>query len=183
MISQGLRGPVDDGGVRHLVRGLALPDQPLAATRGPPVSLALLSGWTLIAVYPWSGRPGLPNPPNWDDIPGAHGSTPQLESLRNLAPAFAEIGVGLLGLSLQDTTWQRELAERLDLPFPLLSDAEGKVAGALSLPRFETGGATYLRRVTIIARSGRIERVFYPAHPPESQPREALLWLDERLTR
>jgi peroxiredoxin len=183
MTSIGPPAPVDDGGARHLVRGLALPDIPLPATRGPAVSLARLDGWHLIAVYPWSGRPGLPNPPGWDDIPGAHGSTPQLEGLRNLAPAFHEIGAGVLGLSLQDTAWQSELAERLGLPFPLLSDAAGEVSRALSLPTFETGGVTYLKRLTIIARQGRIERVFYPAHPPETNPREALLWLDERLTR
>ena len=72
---------------------------PLGATTGPDVRLADLDGVMALIVYPWTGRPDLPNPPHWDDIPGAHGSTPELEGFRDLYPAFQELGIALYGLS------------------------------------------------------------------------------------
>jgi peroxiredoxin len=63
--------------------------------------------------YTWTGRPGLASPPQWDEIPGAHGSTPQAQDFRNFYTAFADIGVGVFGLSTQSTDHQRELVERL----------------------------------------------------------------------
>ena len=123
------------------------------------------------------------NPPDWDSIAGAHGSTPQAEGFRNLHPAFREHGVAVFGLSVQTTDWQRELAERLALPFALVSDAQLTLQCALRLPTFETGGVTYLKRLTLVLRDGRIEHVFYPVHPPEAHAREVLLWIEERVTR
>lgn len=175
--------PVDDGAARHLSRGLRLPAIALLATAGQPVDLSLSRGTSVVFVYPWTGRPGLPNPEGWDDIPGAHGSTPEAESFRNLFPAFQDGGVGVYGVSTQTTDWQAEFARRLSLPFPLLSDSGWRWADALSLPRFQAGRETFLRRLTLVIVDGKIERVFYPAHPPEVHPREVLLWIDERQTR
>lgn len=182
-MSAGFPAPVDDGGANHLVRGLALPDIALPATTGAQVSLAHRSGWTVVFAYTWSGRPGIANPPDWDIIPGAHGSTSQAEGFRNLHGAFQEHGVDVFGLSLQATEWQGEFAARLALPFPLISDAACGLQRGLRLPTFDTGGVTYLKRLTLVVRDGRIERVFYPVHPPAAHPREVLLWVEERVTR
>src|SRR5262249_16044962 len=94
---------------------------------------------SVVAIYPWTGRPGHPNPPNWDIIPGAHGSTPELEGFPDLFDEFAKRGIAIYGLSNQTTEYQREMAERLGLPFPILSDTEGRFAAALALPTFATG--------------------------------------------
>src|SRR4029078_12139861 len=59
--------------------GTILPNVNLPATNGGEVCLATHSGRSIVAIYPWTGRPGLPNPPDWDIIPGAHGSTPELQ--------------------------------------------------------------------------------------------------------
>jgi len=160
--------PEDDGAAAHLVAGLAIPDVTLPSTDGPAISLARLAGQWIVFLYPWTGRPGLPNPPHWDDIPGAHGSTPEAEGFRDLYAAVREIGFDVLGVSGQDTAHQQELAGRARLPFPLLSDAEGALRDALALPTFETGGVTYLKRLTLILRDGRIERALYPVHPPHT---------------
>ncbi|MGA7545989.1 MAG: redoxin domain-containing protein [Methyloceanibacter sp.] len=128
--------------VDHLRPGLALPQGSLSATDGSEVCLAALAGRSILLIYPWTGRPGLPNPPDWDLIPGAHGSTPQLEGFRYHAQEFARAGVRLLALSRQTTDYQRELVTRLKLPFPILSDADGHFAAALALPAFTTGGET-----------------------------------------
>jgi peroxiredoxin len=175
--------PVNDGGASHLVRGRPMPDIALPATVGGQVSFAEQRGWAVVFVYTWTGRPDVPNPPDWDRLPGAHGSTPQAEGFRNLHAAFRDYGADVFGLSVQPTDWQAELADRLVLPFALVSDAALRMQQALRLPTFQTGGVTYLKRLTLMLKDGRIERVFYPVHPPEAHPREALLWLEERVTR
>jgi peroxiredoxin len=168
--------PVDDGAARHLF-GRMLPDIALASTRGAPVSPAAIPGRLVLFVYTWTGRAGLANPPDWDTIPGAHGSTPEAEGFRDLLPDFTAHAVAVLGLSTQDTAHQSEFAERLRLPFALLSDAELALARALALPTFETGGITYLKRLTLVVRDGRIEHVFYPVHPPDTHAGRVLAWI------
>lgn len=135
-----------------------------------------MPGRQAVFIYPWTGRPGLNNPPGWDEIPGAHGSTPELEAIRNLHSAFLSIGVSVFAVSTQDSAYQRELAARLRLEFEILSDAAGAFSQVLRLPRFETDGVAYLKRLTFVMRGGRIERTFYPVHPPDTHPREVLAW-------
>jgi peroxiredoxin len=170
----------DAGGADRLRPGTRLPPVVLLATDGTSVDLAALPGRSLLAVYPWTGRPGRPNPPNWDDIPGAHGSTPELEGFRERASDFAAVGVRVFGLSRQATHDQTELVSRLRLPFPILSDAEGRFAEALGLPAFITGGATYLERLTLLIENGRIEGVFYPIRDPAGHAAELVAWLEQR---
>jgi peroxiredoxin len=169
--------PEDDGVARHLAPGLALPDTPLVVTDGRRISLARLDGRWVVFIYPWTGKPGLPNPPNWDDIAGAHGSTPEAEGFRDAYDDVRRVGFDVLGLSGQTTADQQEFAHRLRLPFPLLSDAAGALRDALRLPTFETGGVTYLKRLTLILRDGRIERTFYPVHPPHTHAADLLISL------
>ncbi|MGK2923813.1 MAG: redoxin family protein [Methyloceanibacter sp.] len=166
-----------DGGADHAMPGMALPPIMLLATDGTNICMAGLPGRSVIAVYPWTGRPGRPNPPNWDDIPGAHGSTPELEGFRDLAARFGEQKTRLFGLSLQTTDYQRELVERLRLPFPILSDRDGAFAAALALPSFAAGGDTYLKRLTLVVREGVIERVFFPVANPARHPGEVFAGL------
>ena len=161
--------------------GVALPRISLPATTGRDICIADALGISVLIVYPWTGRPGRPHPPNWDDIEGAHGSTPELEGFRDLAPEFAALNVGLFGLSRQTTDWQREMAARLHLPFPILSDAEGRFGAALSLSSFATGGENYLKRLTLIVSFGMIEAVFFQVPDPASHAGELLRWLRENV--
>ena len=169
--------PADDGGASHLVPGLRMPDVPLPSTLGGEGNVGKLGGSAVLFVYPWTGRPGLSNPPNWDDIPGAHGSTPEAEGFRDLHDGFRQVEAVVFGLSTQPTAYQRELVERLRLPFEMVSDEVFALARALSLPTFATGGVTYLKRLTLAVRDGRIERVYYPVHLPGAHAREVCAWL------
>jgi peroxiredoxin/catechol 2,3-dioxygenase-like lactoylglutathione lyase family enzyme len=118
--------PQDDGAARHLP-GRALPDLALPATRGGAFNVSILGGRAVLYIYPRTGVPGVDLPPGWDDIPGARGCTPQSCSFRDHFAELKALGVAhVFGLSTQDTDYQREAAERLHLPFPLLSDAELK---------------------------------------------------------
>jgi peroxiredoxin len=169
--------PVDDGAARHLRRGRRMPDLGLPATTGGSLNLARREGRVILYCYPWTGRPGLPYPEGWDSIPGAHGSTPQSEGFRDLYDGFRQVGAEVFGLSTQTSDYQREMAERLRLPFAILSDAAFALQRALSLPTFTTGGVTYLKRLTLALKNGAIERIYYPVHPPAAHAREVCAWL------
>lgn len=177
MIEWPYPAPKDGGGARHLKEGLALPDIALPSTSDQSVNLARHAGRCVVFVYTWTGQPGVADPPDWDHIAGAHGSTPEVIGFRNLYTAFTASDAEVMGLSVQPSAWQRELVERLGLPFALLSDAGLALQRALRLPTFETGGVTYLERLTMLIEDGRIRRVFYPVHPPDTHPREVLAWL------
>ncbi|MEM7398542.1 MAG: peroxiredoxin [Pseudomonadota bacterium] len=162
----------------QLTPGMPLPVITLPATDGSRMSLATLSGRSVVAVYPWTGQPGIPNPPGWDDIPGAHGSTPELEGFREHFEAISLTGARLFGLSGQSTVFQREMALRLKLPFPILSDQAGALARALGLPTFRAGNDSYLKRLTFVVLDGKTEHVFYPVDDPEAHAGEVLDWLN-----
>jgi peroxiredoxin len=170
--------PDDDGAAAHLP-GRAMPDLPLAATAGGSVSLATPGpGRTVVFVYPLTGRPGTALPEGWDLIPGARGCTPQACGFRDRHRELLAAGAArVFGLSSQDTGYQREAAERLRLPFPLLSDAALSLAGVPGLPTFQAGGRTFFRRLTLVIRDGLIEHVFYPVFPPGAHAGEVLDWL------
>ena len=162
----------------HLKAGTRLASYFLRATDGSEVDLAALTERSVVMVYPWTGRPGLPNPPDWDDIEGAHGSTPELEGFRDHYAEFKTRGVRLFGLSRQTTEYQREMVTRLRLLFPVLSDADGHFGSAMRLPSFRTGGETYLKRLTLVVTDGRIDKVFCPVADPAGHAGEVLRGLD-----
>lgn len=74
----------------------------------------------------------------------------------------------LFGLSTQDTACQQEMVERLQLPFPVLSDEHLHFQKSLNLPTFESLGQTLLKRLTIVAHEGVIQTVHYPIFPSDS---------------
>jgi peroxiredoxin len=170
----------DDGAARHFKRGQRMPDLDLPTTAGRSVNFARIAGMAILYCYPWTGRPGRPNPPGWDDIPGAHGSTPEAEGFRDLHAGFRHVGASVYGLSTQTTDYQRELVQRLALPFELASDQHFALQRALALPIFATGGVTYLKRLTLAVRDGRIARVYYPISLPAAHAREVCAWLGMR---
>jgi peroxiredoxin len=172
--------PQDDGRARHLT-GLRLPDIELPATSGGAVNLSKRKGRTVLYVYPRTGVPGVDLPPGWDQIPGARGCTPQSCGFRDHFAELKALGVShVFGLSTQDTGYQREAAERLHLPFPILSDAELSFARSLHLPMFMTAGMTLLARIALVIEDGVIVKVFYPVFPPNKNAEEVIAWLRGR---
>jgi peroxiredoxin len=172
--------PVDDGATRHLL-GAPLAAVPLHATDGRQVDLAALHGRSIVYAYPRTGRPGIDNPPGWDLIPGARGCTPQTCSFRDHFAELKALGVQhLFGLSTQDPAYQREVAERLHLPFPILSDEHLKLTRAMKLPTFETSGMTLLKRFTLVIDDGIVKHVFYPVFPPDRSASDVIHWLSQR---
>lgn len=161
--------PRDDGAAAHLP-GRQLPDVSLASTSGQQVNLRHRPGRIVLYAYPLTGRPGVPLPPGWDEIPGARGCTPESCAFRDHHAELRGLGAEVFGLSTQSTDYQREVRERLHLPFDLLSDEAFSFADALSLPTFTAASTRLLRRLTLISAGGTIERVFYPVFPPDKHP-------------
>ncbi len=177
VLPAGLPVPQDDGAARHL-SGTRLPDLSLPATDGSQVNLARLKGRTVVYAYPRTGEPGKSPPDGWDAIPGARGCTPQSCAFRDHFFELRQVGVEhLFGLSTQATEYQREAAQRLHLPFVLLSDADLKFTRALRLPTFAVAGMTLLKRLTLVIDGGVITKVFYPVFPPDKNAEEVLGWL------
>jgi peroxiredoxin len=116
-------------------------------------------------------------PENWDAIPGARGCTPQACNFRDHYQELSQPGIEVFGLSTQTTDYQREMAERLHLPFAILSDDRFELCDALRLPTFEVEGLRLLKRLTLIIRGGRIEHVLYPVFPSDRSADDVLLWL------
>jgi peroxiredoxin len=128
-------------------------------------------------LYPRTGEPGKPAGPDWNAIPGARGCTPQSCGFRDHHRELAALDAEVYGLSTQTTDYQREMAERLHLPFEVLSDADFALVEALRLPTFEAGGMRLVKRLTLIVRDGRIEHVLYPVFPPDRSADQTLGWL------
>ena len=148
----------------HLV-GRSLPSIPLKSTSGDLVNVAVLPGQTVLFCYPYTGRPGVADPPGWDDIPGAHGSTPQSIAYSKTYGEFQRLGINVFGLSLQSSAWQAEFVERTALQVPLLSDEHSLFSTSIRLPMFKAGDQSFIRRITLLIRSGTIIGARTPEQP------------------
>jgi peroxiredoxin len=170
--------PLDDGAAAHL-KGMTLVKISLPSTDGATVDLSSLTGLCVIYIYPMTGRPGVPLPDGWDAIPGARGCTPQSCNFRDHYTQLKTLGSGVFGASTQDSEYQREVRDRLNLPFQLLSDSSLRLKSALRLPTFHVNGLELYKRLTLIVDRGKIEKVFYPVFPPDKNAEEVLNWLKQ----
>ncbi len=169
--------PQDDGAARHLV-GSLVPSISLNSTDGAQIDLSKLDGRIVVYAYPMTGRPDTPLPDDWDMIPGARGCTPQSCAFRDHFADLRQLNVShVFGLSAQTNEYQKEAAERLHLPFALLSDSDFKLTEALRLPTLETAEMRLLKRLTMIISEGQIEHVFYPVFPPDRSANDVIDWL------
>ena len=172
--------PIDDGVCAHLV-GARIPPIPLPATTGEPIRLDQSpTRWTIVYAYPRTGVPDQDSPPGLDAIPGARGCTPQSCNYRDHHAELKALGASVYGLSTQPSDYQREMAARLHLPFPVLSDVELELTHSLRLPTFRYGEWTLLKRFTLIIGAGVIEQVIYPVFPSTADVPLVLAWLEGR---
>lgn len=171
--------PKDDGAADHLT-GLVVPSTRFETVSHGPLDLAAAAGTLVVFVYPMTGTPGRALPAGWDAIPGARGCTPQSCAFRDRHDEILARGAVALGLSAQPIEEQRAFALREHIPYPLANDSALVLASELQLPTFEVDAKRLYRRLTFIARSGRIEKVFYPVFPPDRNADDVLDWLKTR---
>ena len=170
--------PEDDGAASHLV-GMAIPPVSLRATNDTAVVLSELKGRTIVFGYPRTGEPGkIALVDDWDMIPGARGCTPQTCAFRDLFAELKAAGAAqVFGLSTQSNDYQTEMASRLHLPFPVLSDEKLELVDALNLPVMDVAGLTMIKRLALVIDDARITHVFYPVFPLDRNAGDVLAWL------
>lgn len=145
----------------------------LAGTRLPPLTLPAHAGGeidvidpsspaTVVFCYPATGFPG-PLPDGWSSLPGAAGCTLENRLFRDAYEEFRAAGVAVRGVSTQRPDEQRAFAAAEQIPFPLLSDMDLRLAAALRLPTFHAGQGLRLKRATLIIDRGRaVRQVLFP---------------------
>jgi 1,4-dihydroxy-2-naphthoyl-CoA hydrolase len=85
----------------------------------------------------------------------------------------------VFGLSAQTSSYQQEAAQRLQLPYLLVSDEKLSFAHALNLPTFVFEGETLIKRLTLIVDNGVITHVLYPVFPPDKSAADTLAWIKQ----
>jgi peroxiredoxin len=179
----GLPVPVDDGACAHLP-GMQMPSVKLHTTSESAIDVAQVSKpKAVFFFFPAAGRPGVPSPPGWNDIPGARGCTPQICSFRDSTSGFQELGFRIFGISAQRLDDLKEIAQRNKIQYDLLSDFALTLTKELQLPTFGIEPSapifprTCIKRLTLVAEAGRIRKVFYPVFPSDKNAGEVLTYL------
>ncbi len=153
----------------------------MPATSGEQIRLdRSATPWTIVYAYPRTGVPDQDSPPGWDAIPGARGCTPQNCAFRDHHAELHALGATVYGLSTQSIAYQQEMATRLHLPYPVLSDERLELTNALRLPTFTYGEWTLIKRLSLVIRDGKVAHVVYPVFPSNADAPAIMAWLQER---
>lgn len=104
--------------------GAELPATAVSNEAGETVDLKASAGkgYTLVYFYPKADTPGC---------------TAQACSLRDAYETLQEKGVTIYGASFDDVEAQQAFRKKYQLPFHLLADTEGKLAGAFDVPQIK----------------------------------------------
>jgi peroxiredoxin len=169
---------VDHHGVVAGLAGAALPGLKLKTTAGEVDFAELASRLLVLFIYPHAtGLPDAPVP-GWDLISGARGCTAQSCGFRDHHAQLLDLGAEVAGMSVQTVDEQREFAARVGLHYRLISDPTLQLGTLLRLPTFTAGGRIFYKRLTLVARAGRIVKLFYPVPEPERNAADVLSWLE-----
>ncbi len=169
--------PVDDGQAAHLP-GALIPAVALRSTNNDLARLNQIRGRSVLFVYVRTKLPGQTALYDyWDTIPGARGCTVESCGFRDNYLQFLKMDTRIFGMSGESVAVLKQAVQKLDLPFPLLSDLKFELAMSMRLPMFELNEHTFLKRLTMIINDGVVERVFYPVFPPDTHAEEVLAWL------
>jgi peroxiredoxin len=150
----------------------------LSVSRGI-VDIGKVSGTIVLFFYPMNGIPEALPGLNWDKVPGARGCTPQSCSYRDNHDELLRLDAQVFGISSQPIEEQEEASERLHLPLELLNDSKFAISDAMNLPTFEYELSKYIKRITLIAKDGQIQKVFYPVFPPDKNVCEVINWIKQ----
>src|SRR3954447_11060085 len=113
-----------------------------------------------------------------DDTPGC---TKEACGFRDSIKAFEKKDVVVLGVSNDDPTSHQKFANKYELPFPLLSDVDKKVAEAYGVYKEKSMyGKKYMgieRTTFVIGKDGKVKKIF-PKVKVEGHVQEVLQALE-----
>lgn len=125
-----------------LTVGATAPDFTTTDTNGNTVKLSDYAGKTVILYF-------YPK----DDTPGC---TKEACSFRDYYADFQGKDVTVFGVSMDDEASHLAFTQKFNLPFPLLTDVDGKITKA-----YDVDGGGYSKRVTfVIGGDGKISKVY-----------------------
>jgi len=156
---------------RSVIKGVPVPLQPGAVA--PDFSLPDGSG-NIVKLSDFRGRRVVLYFYPRDNTPGC---TKEACSFRNAYSDFQDANAVVFGISTDDAKAHTKFATKLNLPFPLLTDADGKVSTAYEsygLKKFM--GKEYMgisRNSFLIGPNGKIEKIYLKV-TPESHAVEVL---------
>ncbi|MBW4655782.1 MAG: thioredoxin-dependent thiol peroxidase [Kaiparowitsia implicata GSE-PSE-MK54-09C] len=147
--------------------GDVAPDFTLPDGDGNSISLSDLQGkWVVLYFYPRDNTPGC---------------TKEACSFRDAYSDFDSAEVAVLGVSTDDAKSHTKFSTKFNLPFPLLTDAEGEMAttyDSYGLKKFM--GKEYMgisRKTFIIDPTGKIAKI-YPKVKPDNHAAQVLADLE-----
>lgn len=158
----------------HGLVGTRLPaDLELAGADGKdhPV-VAPQAASTVLFSYPGTGV-------DWGDepIPGAPGCTLENRLFRDAWPRFRAADAAVHGVSTQLPHEQAAFARAEAVPYPLLSDAQQRLAAALRLPAFRGAGRLRLKRLVLVVDAERtVRHALFPVVDLPGAVEQALRW-------
>ena len=171
--------PEDDGSCKHLL-GQIIPNISLPNQDGNYLKLRRHDSFRIVLYcYPMTGNPQKSLPPNWNNIPGARGCTPQTCSFRDHYDDLIKYNAIPIGLSTQSVPKLKEMVIRLQVPYDVVSDIELRFSELMNFPIFKIKNIAYIKRLTLIVEKSIIIKVFYPIFPPDLHIYEVLDWLQK----
>jgi peroxiredoxin Q/BCP len=139
--------------------GTPAPDFTLPDQEGTPVALSGLRGkWVALYFYPKADTPGC---------------TTEACEFRDNIFAFEEIGATIIGVSIDKVQDQKKFAEKYSLPFPLLADSDGTVAGLYGVMQNLGVMKIAKRQSFLIDPEGRIVK-HYTSVDPKAHSQQVL---------
>ena len=171
--------PENDGASNHLEKS-SIPSISLPNQEGNYLRLDRSDTFRMILYFfPMTGRPDMPLPENWNKIPGANGCTLQTCKFRDNYDDLIGLNAVPIGISTQSVNYNKEMTNRLSVPFDVLSDEKLELKNALNLPTFLVEDKIYLKRLTLIVEKKIVKKVFYPIYPIDKHIDGVLKWLKE----
>ncbi|MEK8105216.1 redoxin domain-containing protein [Micromonospora sp. M12] len=134
---------------RDLV-GRRMPEVVLPAADGEPVAVAATNAWTVLYLFPGRTRRGRRLSAGLGGDPRRPGCTLESTTYARRHGDFQAAGVRVYGISTQRPDQCADFAAYAELPFPLLSDQDGRLGAGLLLPVFRAGGVTRFKRLTLL---------------------------------
>ena len=144
---------------RGLRVGDPAPDFTLPSADGEAVSLSGLRGRAEVVLYFYPK----------DNTPGC---SAEACAFRDSFEAFRDAGAEVIGISADSEESHRQFADRLRLPFLLLSDRDGQVRARYGVPK--TLGLLPGRVTYVIDRDGIVRHIFSSQFRPARHIAEAL---------
>ncbi|SBT41913.1 winged helix-turn-helix transcriptional regulator [Micromonospora auratinigra] len=160
----------------HTLVDRRVPAMTLARHDGGTESPAPPGRWTVLYLFPGAFAPGAQGlPPAWGEIPGAVGCTLESRTYADRYELFRAAGAEVRGVSTQRPDQLAAFVAHARLPYPLLSDEDGRLAAGLLLPTFRAGGVDRFKRLTLLVDPTAVVRaVQFPVTDPAGSVDEML---------